>query len=87
MGNLIVEAIELLHGDGFGVDDEELGLVLTHLSAFLEEGECSSEDLDATSLSGEGQADNHKTMSHKDHLIELDYLGHEVIGLLQVHLL
>ena len=39
MRNVIIEAVELFHGNGLRVDDGDVCLVLVHLASLVQEGQ------------------------------------------------
>jgi len=59
MGNIVEATIELVHGDGLGVDRGDVGLHLLHLALSTKLRKGSLEDFEACSLAREGIADNH----------------------------
>ena len=69
MGNLVVEAVELFHGDGFRVENQNLCFIFAHLPSLAQERKGSCQHFDAATFACERPANHHETMSYQDHFV------------------
>jgi post-segregation antitoxin (ccd killing protein) len=83
--HFIEVSIQLAHDYGLGVNHLNVSFALVHEAFFFELRKSTRQHLDARSLGSEWQANNHETMSHHNHFVELDDLHEHVGVVLQIH--